>query len=338
MPKISVIMSVYNEPIEWIRIAIRSILDQTFSDWEFIIVNDNPDNCDNGLLLKEYADNDNRVTIITNEQNIGLTKSLNKALKVAQGLYIARMDADDMSLPQRFERQVKFLDSHPKILAVGSWIGMIDQNGNHINTVGRYETDYRWVRAQFVQNSQVSHPAAMFHRIINNELVQYDESVRYAQDYSLMVSILRHGEITNLPEVLFCYRTSDSQITSIKKAEQQACAFKAQKRAFALFEFKTSDRFQELFYRLTIQHDMDQPLEAATKEFISFFKDNKASKQNHLALELIYGTYLTYLRHHNSHSWNRTLVCAVKHDTFAMRLLGIRLFAHLLARKIKRQK
>jgi len=338
MPKVSVIMSVYNEPTEWLRMAIQSIFDQTFPDWEFIIVNDNPTNCDNRQLLKGYADSDSRVTIITNEQNIGLTRSLNKALKVAQGRYIARMDADDMSLPQRFEQQVKLLDSHPEILAVGSWTGQIDQNGNRLSGVVRYETDQRWVRAQFVQNSQIAHPAAMFHRIINNKLVQYDESVRYAQDYSLMVNILRYGEIANLPEVLLYYRISDSQITSGKKAEQQACAFKAQKRAFALFGFNASSQFQELFYRLTIQHDMNQPIDVAAKEFVSFFKDNKVTRYNTLALELIYGTYLTHLYYQNSGSWKRTLGCAVKHSTIAMQLLGIRLFVHLLARKIKRQK
>lgn len=336
MAKVSVVMSVYNEPIEWIRTAIDSIVNQSFSDWEFIIINDKPDNSESASLLSEFAEKDNRISIITNEQNIGLTKSLNKGLKVAEGQYIARMDADDMSLPQRFERQVRFLDSHPNILAVGSWTGSIDENGNRLNAIGRYETNHKWVRAQFIQNSQISHPAVMFHRIINNELVQYDESVRYAQDYSLMVRILQHGEITNLPEVLFCYRSSDNQITTSKKTEQQACAFKAQKNAFTLFGFNASLQFQELFHRLTIQHDMNQSYDMVIKEFKSFFRSNKLTKQNALAIELIYSVYLYTLKYLNSNSRIKTFGSVIKHNNFYMDLLGMRLFTHLLARKIKR--
>ena len=336
MTKVSVVMSVYNEPIEWIRTAIDSIVNQSFPDWEFIIINDKPDNSDNATLLSEYAEKDSRISIITNEENIGLTKSLNKGLKVAKGQYIARMDADDMSLPQRLERQVRFLDSHQNILAVGSWTGSIDENGNRLNATGRYETDYRWGRAQFIQNSQISHPAVMFHRIINNELVQYDESVRYAQDYSLMVWILQYGEITNLPEVLFCYRTSDIQITASKKTEQQACAFKAQKKAFSLFGFNVSQQFQELFHSLTIQHYMDHSYDVVIKEFKSFFSSNKLTKQNALALELIYSNYLYTLKHLNSNSLVKTFGSVIKHNSFDMNVLGVRLFTHLLVRKIKR--
>lgn len=336
MVKVSVVMSVYNEPIEWIRIAIDSIVNQSFSDWEFIIINDKPDNSDNASLLSEFAEKDRRISIITNEQNIGLTKSLNKGLKMAKGQYIARMDADDMSLPQRFERQVRFLDSHPHILVVGSWTGAIDENGKRLNSTGKYECDYRWTRAQFIQNSQIAHPAVMFHRVINNELVQYDESVRYAQDYSLMVKILQYGEITNLPEVLFCYRSSDNQITASKKTEQQACAFKAQKNAFALFRLNASMQFQELFHGLTIRRDMNQSYDTVIKEFRSFFKSNKLTKQNALALELIYGNYLYTLKYLSSNSLVKTFVSVIKHNSFYMDILGMRLFIHLLLRKIKR--
>ena len=336
MPKISVVMSVYDEPIEWIRTAIDSIVNQSFSDWEFIIINDKPEKSDSALLLSGYAEKDRRIRIITNEHNIGLTRSLNKGIKVARGHYIARMDADDMSLPQRFERQVEYLDNHPNILAMGSWTGTIDKNGNLLNAVCRYETDYRWVRAQFIQNSQISHPVAMFHRIINNELIQYDESVRYAQDYSLMVKILQYGEISNLPEVLFCYRKSDNQITASKKSEQQACAFKAQKKAFALFGFNASLQFQELFHKLTVQHDLNQSYDTVIEEFKSFFKNNKLSPKNALALELIYGNYLYTLKYLNSNSRIKTFVSVIKQNNYCMHILGMRLYSHLLARKIKR--
>lgn len=338
MPKISVIMSVYNEPEEWIRIAIDSILDQTFSNFEFIIINDNPDNQGNEKILKEFAIKDRRVVIITNDKNIGLTKSLNKGLQVAKGEYIARMDADDMSLPQRFERQVEYLDKHSEILCVGSWTGSIDDKGNRLENVGRYESDYRWVRVQFIQNSQISHPAAMFRRIINNKLVQYDETVRYAQDYSLMVSILEYGEIANLPEILFCYRTSEIQITSSKRSEQQACAFKAQKMAFSVLGMKASPQFIELFHQLTIRHDMNQSCDVVIDEFQRFFANNKVNKNNTLILGVIYGTFLSYFLNRNSRSWKKTIPNALKYSTPSMQVLGIKFFYHLLKRKLNRKR
>ena len=103
-PMVSVIMSVYNEPAEWIMLAIDSVLHQTYRDVEFIIVCDNPDNDSICNLLSNYMDNDTRIVLILNKTNIGLTRSLNVALHKCKGKYIARMDADDISFPNRFEK------------------------------------------------------------------------------------------------------------------------------------------------------------------------------------------------------------------------------------------
>ena len=246
-PRISVIMSVYKEPVEWMRQAIDSILTQTFADFEFLIVNDLPERKENGVVLAEYEQNDARVHIITNDENMGLTKSLNRALDKARGEYIARMDTDDISLPQRFETQIAYLDAHPEVCAVGSWTMTIDEKGKKVGEIGKYEPDPQWARAQFLQNSQVAHPAAMFRRKINDFEPRYDETVRYAQDYSLWVSLLPHGEIANVPEVLFCYRMNGQQITSNKKDEQQRCAGVAQRKAFSLFGFNAKDLHHHLF-------------------------------------------------------------------------------------------
>ncbi len=127
-PKVSVIMSVYNGD-KYLREAIESILNQTFTDFEFIIVNDG--STDNSLEIIESYD-DERIKTINNKKNIGLTKSLNKALKFAKGKYIARQDADDVSLPNRFEKQVEYLDSHPEVALVGTSVYLIDENGKII--------------------------------------------------------------------------------------------------------------------------------------------------------------------------------------------------------------
>src|SRR5690348_17026682 len=108
-------MSVYNEQDDWLKQSIESILNQTYQYFEFIIVLDNPNNKAAKRLLERYQQIDNRIKLIYNEENIGLTNSLNKALEVAKGTYIARMDADDISDPRRFEIQYNYFKDHNDI-------------------------------------------------------------------------------------------------------------------------------------------------------------------------------------------------------------------------------
>lgn len=106
MEKISVIMSTFNEKLEWVKEAIDSIINQTYRNIEFIIIVDNPNNIELKNMLEQYCIEDDRIKIIVNEFNIGLVKSLNKALKICSGEFIARMDADDISVKYRLEKQL----------------------------------------------------------------------------------------------------------------------------------------------------------------------------------------------------------------------------------------
>lgn len=337
IPRISVIMSVYKEPVEWIRQAIDSILSQSFGDFEFIIVNDCPDRKENENILKECEHKDSRVFIINNDENIGLTKSLNKALESAKGEYIARMDADDISLPNRFETQLKYLDNHPNVCAVGSWTISITEDGEQIGSIGKYESNPSWVRAQFLQNSQVAHPAAMFRKKVNDHVVRYDESVKYAQDYSLWVSILPYGEITNISEVLFKYRVNCQQISSTKKEEQQICAGVAQRKAFALFGFPQNESFLKLFFSMTIQRNLNFPKNVACPLFCDFFKTVDINRNNALALEVIYSTYIAYLRKQNKDSRLQFLYDMFTNSSSSMLFIGFKLYYHLFKRKLNRK-
>ena len=319
------------------RQAIDSILTQTFADFEFLIVNDLPERKENGVVLAEYEQNDARVHIITNDENMGLTKSLNRALDKARGEYIARMDTDDISLPQRFETQIAYLDAHPEVCAVGSWTMTIDEKGKKVGEIGKYEPDPQWARAQFLQNSQVAHPAAMFRRKINDFEPRYDETVRYAQDYSLWVSLLPHGEIANVPEVLFCYRMNGQQITSNKKDEQQRCAGVAQRKAFSLFGFNAQEDFLTFFFTMTIKREMDLPKDVVHETFCRFFKENKTTKDNSLALEIVYSTYLAYFHHRNKGYNFRCLIDIVTNSSPAMWCLGGKMIYHLDQRKKSRR-
>ena len=218
MPKISVIMSVYKEPVEWMIQAIDSILEQTFKDFEFIIVNDNPSREENSQILNKYALKDDRIKLIINDTNIGLTKSLNKAIVEAKGDYIARMDADDISINNRFNVQSKFLDANPDIVVCGSNAVTMDDYGKIGGKIITCQNDEE-IKAMMLFQSPIIHPASMFRRIISGKTIMYDEHYTCAQDYALWASLLSF-KMANIPKVLIRYRLSNNNITTLKRDAQ----------------------------------------------------------------------------------------------------------------------
>lgn len=204
-PKISVIMSVYNGE-RYLREAIESILNQTFTDFEFIIVNDG--STDSSLEIIQSYD-DERIKIINNEKNIGLTKSLNKALKVARGEYIARQDADDISLPNRFEEQIKYLERHPEVALLGTNIYKIDENGK---IIGKYIVLAKPSIKDLFNGNQFNHGSVMFKKEVIDELGGYNELFKYAQDYELWLRIAKHYNIRNVTQILYKLRSHDENI------------------------------------------------------------------------------------------------------------------------------
>jgi len=129
IPKISVVMAVYNGE-KYLREAIDSILNQTFNDFEFIIINDGSTD-DSAEIIKSY--NDPRIILIQQE-NKGLAAALNEGIKIAKGKFIARMDADDISLKTRLEKQIQFMEAHPEYVAIGSWSNHISADGDYLYT------------------------------------------------------------------------------------------------------------------------------------------------------------------------------------------------------------
>ncbi len=206
-------MSVYNEPESWIQEAVGSILNQSFSDFELIIVNDNPASESLKNYLIDLAKKDERITILTNQENIGLTKSLNQGLKICKGKYIARMDADDWSYPDRLRKQFDHMESNPSLIASSalaySWDG-----GDSLNPIFR-PTEYDDILSYTFTSSPFIHPLLIMRReslVANN--ITYDEDFTRSQDYKLAIDLLRYGKITNLPIYLLKYRISKQQITS----------------------------------------------------------------------------------------------------------------------------
>ncbi len=225
-PEISVVMSVYNGA-PYLEAAINSILQQTYTNFEFIIVNDASTD-DSPEILRKF--DDCRLRVITNTENLGLTKSLNIGINAARARFIARMDADDLSLPHRLERQRQFLEERPDYALVGSAYYQIDEHDRTRGLV-RVLTADQELRAGLRQQNWFGHGSVMMRREALRQLQGYDEQFKYAQDYDLWLRLSEHHKIANLEEPLYCWRVTADCISKSKIKEQEYFAGLAQKKA-----------------------------------------------------------------------------------------------------------
>ncbi|MEW6068099.1 MAG: glycosyltransferase family 2 protein [Nitrospirota bacterium] len=216
MPKVSIIMAVYNEE-RYVQKAIESILNQSFNDFEFIIINDN--STDNTAeILNQY--NDKRIIIINNLENVGRAKSRNLAIKASKGNYIAIMDADDISMPNRIEKQVQFMEKNENIAILGTDYYSIDELGRRTHAkLKRPHTAEEIKKSIFLFNPFI-HSTLMIRRWVIEEMGGYDERFELAQDYELSLRILSRYEGYNLLEELVAFRIDKGRI-NIKKVRKQ---------------------------------------------------------------------------------------------------------------------
>lgn len=203
-------MSVFNGA-QYLEDSISSILNQSFANFEFIIIDDASED-DSSSIVKKFASQDKRIKIIKNNRNLGLTRSLNEGLKVARGKYIARQDADDLSLPERLQIQYSYLENHPEMSLIGSSAVFIDGQGKKIGHYLKKDNPQKTAQTLTRRNC-ILHPSIMFRnkRVYphtkNFGVGMYREKFYYAQDYDLYLTLLTAGEkITNLPQCLIKYR------------------------------------------------------------------------------------------------------------------------------------
>lgn len=198
-------MTTYNENKDLVKTAVESILNQTYKDFDFLIVVDNPDNKEIISLLKYYSEKDKRVRYIVNEKNMGLPLALNKGIDMIKTKYIARMDADDISLPERFEKQINYLENHPETALVGAFCCCIDENGK--KTVVRNSRPYKSNHINICMKymNVFVHPTFMGKTSVFRK-IRY-RNLRYSQDYDFTCRLIEHNcIIENIPEVLLQYR------------------------------------------------------------------------------------------------------------------------------------
>lgn len=216
--EISVIMSVYNDEV-YVREAIDSILSQTFQEFEFIIVDDGSSD-NSAKVIKSY--DDDRIIFIEQENN-GLTKSLNKTIKVARGRYIARMDSDDVSVKERLQKQFEFLESHKEYALVGTNVLKIDDNSEEIERNFTKNSDED-IRKTFKSRNCIAHGSVMINKTLVGDDVFYDESFKYAQDYQLWTKLASKHKVANLMEHLYKLRIHNQSISKQKIEEQSIYA------------------------------------------------------------------------------------------------------------------
>ena len=214
---VSVLMSVYNTPEKWLKESIESILNQSFQNFEFVIVLDNPTD-GSEQIVQSYANTDKRVHIVKNEDNLGLTRSLNKGLLVSQGRYIARMDSDDIAFRNRLEKQVSYMDNHPETVAVGTQVctALTVEDAMKKYPVSDWTPDSEVLKIRMLfHNVGISHPTAMIRRsVLTKNGIKYDEKIKKSQDYKLWTDLMQHGKIDLINEVLLMYRVHERQISA----------------------------------------------------------------------------------------------------------------------------
>jgi len=238
MVKVSVVIPTY-DCVKYFREAIESIANQTFTDMEIIIVNDY---CTDGTekLIEVYSKIPN-IRVITHERNKGLAESLNDGLIAAIGEYIAIFHADDISMPERIQKQVEYLDSHPNVCMVGTWTQNIDIAGNvlrdgwWLRNVKRVIDDPKVIHDKMLEMNIFIHTSVMFRKSILSKCGYYDQGMVPAEDFDLFLRMSECGDLGMVRQILTKYRHHPKQISNtdggnLMKEKAKVALEKARKR------------------------------------------------------------------------------------------------------------
>lgn len=226
-PLVSVLLPVYNAQDTVVE-AIQSILAQTYTHFELVVINDGSTDATRERILSVR---DDRIRYYENEGNQGLVYTLNRGIDLCRGKYIARMDADDISLPTRFEKQVKVMEGNANIIVCGSWISYFGDpervkacRDSGFSSFSSPEA----IRNSLILGPGVAHPAVMIRKsILDTHHLRYDADYPCAEDYKFWMDLAPYGDFYNIPERLLMYRLSATQITRPENQVQSDSAKKA---------------------------------------------------------------------------------------------------------------
>lgn len=244
-PKVTVLMPVYNAE-KYVGEAIQSILNQTFTDFEFLIINDGSTDSSLDIILS-YTDS--RIKVFNSNLNYGHVYHLNCGIEIAKGEYIARMDADDISLLNRLEKQVAFMDENPDIGVCGTWyeiIGGQDSVKHSIDDVN--------IRLDLLTHSALGHPTVILRtQILIQFNLRYDPLWVPAEDYWFWIELSRHCKLANLPHILLQYRTHHAQISSRCRHDQRQKVELIRNRQIEILLNRKLTAEEKNYHRLLLQ-------------------------------------------------------------------------------------
>ncbi|HOL87585.1 MAG TPA: glycosyltransferase family 2 protein, partial [Defluviitoga tunisiensis] len=213
-PMISVIMPVYNGE-KYLPEAIESILNQTYKNFEFIIINDGSTDRTEEIILS-YKDD--RIIYVKNEKNLQIVESLNKGINLAKGKYIARMDADDISLPKRLEKQIEFMEKNTHVGVCGTWMKTFGEK----NEVWKMPISHDEIVVSMLFNSCIMHPTAVIRtKVLKENNLYYDQKYNKVEDYELWTRLVKYTQFANIPEILLKYRIFENDSSRKSYKEQQ---------------------------------------------------------------------------------------------------------------------
>jgi glycosyltransferase involved in cell wall biosynthesis len=225
--KISVLMPAYNAE-KYISEAIESILNQTFKDFEFIVIDD----CSTdgtGKIINRYAAEDPRIIFLRNESNLKISKTLNRGIDIARGKYIARMDADDWSYPDRLQKQFDFMEKNPEVGVSG---GAVDICNEQMKITGRrkYNLSDSDIRKKIFRYNPFAHSAIIIRKDVLQKSGLYDNDYNLAEDYELYFRIGRYAKFANLEDVLLKYRIFSGSSTGKSTKKMELATIKARNK------------------------------------------------------------------------------------------------------------
>ena len=243
-PAISVIMSVYNGET-YLEEAIESVRNQTFADWELIVINDCSTDS-TAEILSDFALKDERIKVHPNEVNLRLPTSLNKAISLAEGKYIARMDADDICLPDRLEKQFAFMEAHPDI-ALSSCRFMTVKNGIYASGGAGGRCDFEAMRTMLLVANPILHPGVIAKAEVMKKL-NYDTSLTCTEDLELWTRMaMENQKMAILPQCLLIYRLHDKQITSTTLERQHTEVLRIQQKYYGALLSEMDEEMQKFY-------------------------------------------------------------------------------------------
>ena len=207
MPKVSALMPVYNTNLTYLKETIESVLNQTYRDFEFLILNDSPENVELENFILEYAKKDERIKYFKNPQNLGISPSRNKLIDLAQGEFLAVIDHDDISVKERFEKEVAFLEANEEVGVVGGYYE--DMANQKISTFPTQSAD---IKITLMFMCAINHPTAMIRKSVLEQGggICYNALYSPCEDYKLWCDLINFTEFANLPEVMIKYKSFDN--------------------------------------------------------------------------------------------------------------------------------